>query len=55
MPHPRSPFGRWVVISVDDRIPCKKGTRTPLFLKAHGNELWAVLLEKASLLLTTSY
>jgi len=37
----------WVVITIDDRIPCKKGTKEPLYMKMKGNELWAVLLEKA--------
>ena len=39
--------GAWVVVTVDDRIPCKPGTKQPLFMKLQGCELWAVLLEKA--------
>jgi len=38
---------KWVTVTIDDRIPCKKGTKKPLFMKHHGNELWAMLVEKA--------
>jgi len=34
-------------ITIDDRIPCVYGTKTPAFTKPNGNELWSVLLEKA--------
>jgi len=37
----------WVTVKIDDRIPCAKGTKTPLYCKNHGNELWAILIEKA--------
>lgn len=37
----------WKIVIVDDRIPCDKGRRTPRFMKPNGNELWAILLEKA--------
>jgi calpain-15 len=37
----------WVVVKVDDRIPCKKGTKKPHFMSPNGNELWALILEKA--------
>lgn len=37
----------WETVTVDDRIPCKKGTTRTEFLKCDGKELWAVLLEKA--------
>ena len=30
---------------MDDYVPCKRGT--PTFTKANGNELWAIMLEKA--------
>jgi hypothetical protein len=40
-------LNKWVVVTVDDRIPCKKGTNRPRFMKPNGNELWAILLEKA--------
>eukprot|EP00578_Thalassiosira_sp_NH16_P010871 CAMPEP_0181122174 /NCGR_PEP_ID=MMETSP1071-20121207/25161_1 /TAXON_ID=35127 /ORGANISM="Thalassiosira sp., Strain NH16" /LENGTH=458 /DNA_ID=CAMNT_0023207103 /DNA_START=258 /DNA_END=1635 /DNA_ORIENTATION=- len=38
---------KFVVVTVDDRIPCKKGTRRPRFMSPNGNELWAIILEKA--------
>jgi len=38
---------KWVIIKVDDRIPCKKGTKKPHFMKPNGSELWAIILEKA--------
>ncbi|KAG7365070.1 calcium-dependent cytoplasmic cysteine proteinase, papain-like protein [Nitzschia inconspicua] len=38
---------KWVIVKVDDRIPCKKGTKKPHFMKPNGNELWAMILEKA--------
>jgi len=36
-----------VVITVDDRIPCAKGTKKPRFMSPHGCELWAIIMEKA--------
>ena len=36
----------WVTVVVDDLIPCKKGTKQPIYMGCNGNELWAVLLEK---------
>ena len=38
---------KFVIISVDDRIPCVKGTKTPRFMQPNGSELWAIILEKA--------
>eukprot|EP00929_Paragymnodinium_shiwhaense_P040296 TRINITY_DN21054_c0_g1_i1.p1 TRINITY_DN21054_c0_g1~~TRINITY_DN21054_c0_g1_i1.p1 ORF type:complete len:486 (-),score=48.61 TRINITY_DN21054_c0_g1_i1:90-1547(-) len=44
---------KWVFVTVDDYIPCDKdswerhGIASPLFTKPNGNELWAMLLEKA--------
>ena len=38
---------KWVVVTVDDRIPCPKRSKTPRFMRPNGNELWAILLEKA--------
>lgn len=38
---------KFVIVTVDDRIPCKKGTTTPRFMSPNGNELWAIILEKA--------
>uniref|UniRef100_A0A7S2ECG6 Calpain catalytic domain-containing protein n=1 Tax=Ditylum brightwellii TaxID=49249 RepID=A0A7S2ECG6_9STRA len=34
------------VVTVDDRIPCQKGTKTPRFMNPTGPELWAMILEK---------
>ena len=38
---------KFVIVVVDDRIPCKKGTKKPRFMSPNGNELWAIILEKA--------
>lgn len=44
---------RWELVTIDDWVPCNKtdylkdGTCKTLFMQPHGNELWAVLLEKA--------
>ena len=38
---------KWETVTVDDRIPCKKGTTRSEFVACDGKELWAVLLEKA--------
>ena len=38
---------KWCIVVVDDRIPCPKGTKRPMFMKPNGAELWAILLEKA--------
>ena len=45
----------WVIVKVDDRIPCHKGTKTPRFMKPNGNELWAIILEKAYAKFAGSY
>ena len=39
----------WEVVTIDDTIPCVKshGRYEPLFARPFGNEMWAVLLEKA--------
>lgn len=45
--------GKWQEIVIDDFIPCDKqkyekdGIARPVFSQPHGNELWAMLLEKA--------
>ena len=39
--------GEWNVVIVDDLIPCNRNTKKPIFAKPKGNELWAILLEKA--------
>jgi len=38
---------KFVKVTVDDRIPCKKGTKTPRFMSPKGQELWAMIVEKA--------
>lgn len=38
--------GEWVEVTIDDYIPCIPGGQ-PIFSKAHGDELWVLLLEKA--------
>jgi len=38
--------GEWVMVTVDDYFPCYP-MAGPMFSKAHGNELWVLLLEKA--------
>mmetsp|Transcript_12340 Transcript_12340/g.16737 ORF Transcript_12340/g.16737 Transcript_12340/m.16737 type:complete len:166 (+) Transcript_12340:237-734(+) len=45
--------GEWKEVVVDDYIPCWKDG--PAFSKAHGNELWVILLEKAWAKLHGSY
>jgi len=37
--------GEWSTVIVDDYFPCKGNT--PVFSRAHGDELWVMLLEKA--------
>lgn len=37
--------GEWRTVIVDDYFPCKNNT--PAFSRAHGDELWVMLLEKA--------
>lgn len=46
---------KWVIVIIDDLIPCFKGTKQPRFMKPNGNELWAILLEKAYAKLCGSY
>eukprot|EP00555_Chaetoceros_dichaeta_P015090 CAMPEP_0198260928 /NCGR_PEP_ID=MMETSP1447-20131203/9771_1 /TAXON_ID=420782 /ORGANISM="Chaetoceros dichaeta, Strain CCMP1751" /LENGTH=399 /DNA_ID=CAMNT_0043948695 /DNA_START=89 /DNA_END=1285 /DNA_ORIENTATION=- len=38
---------KFVKVIVDDRIPCKKGTKVPRFMSPNGHELWAIIVEKA--------
>lgn len=45
----------WVNIVIDDFIPVSPGTCTPKFAKANGNEIWAMLLEKAFAKMYGSY
>ena len=46
--------GEWVEVTVDDYIPCGP-FKGPLFSRAHGNELWVLLIEKAYAKLHGSY
>ena len=46
--------GEWVVVTVDDYIPCFFNA-SPIFTRAHGPELWVLLLEKAYAKLHGSY
>eukprot|EP00193_Tetraselmis_chui_P011676 CAMPEP_0177786244 /NCGR_PEP_ID=MMETSP0491_2-20121128/20815_1 /TAXON_ID=63592 /ORGANISM="Tetraselmis chuii, Strain PLY429" /LENGTH=360 /DNA_ID=CAMNT_0019307433 /DNA_START=329 /DNA_END=1412 /DNA_ORIENTATION=- len=41
------PLNKWVVIKIDDRIPCDPRNGEPLFAKPVGSEAWVMLLEKA--------
>ena len=38
---------RWEKVVVDDLVPCKRGTRMPLFACPSGNHFWPILMEKA--------
>eukprot|EP00438_Fugacium_kawagutii_P021001 Skav228366 [mRNA] locus=scaffold1981:186121:187188:+ [translate_table: standard] len=38
---------QWEVITIDDFIPCKAGSKTPFFSQPKTNELYVMLLEKA--------
>lgn len=38
--------GEWVVVTIDDYFPCSSNGG-PIFCSNNGNELWAILLEKA--------
>jgi hypothetical protein len=46
--------GLWTSVRVDDYIPCFPGSG-PVFTRSHGNELWALLAEKAYAKLHGSY
>eukprot|EP00742_Colponemidia_sp_Colp-10_P006128 GILJ01006558.1.p1 GENE.GILJ01006558.1~~GILJ01006558.1.p1 ORF type:complete len:814 (-),score=130.82 GILJ01006558.1:164-2605(-) len=46
--------GEWKVVTVDDLFPCSPN-EGPIFSRAHGNELWVLLLEKAYAKLHGSY
>lgn len=46
--------GEWLTVTVDDYIPCSVNAG-PLFSRAHGNELWVMLMEKAYAKLHGSY
>ena len=46
--------GEWQTVTVDDYIPCSPSAG-PVFSRAHGNELWVMLMEKAYAKLHGSY
>jgi calpain-15 len=46
--------GEWQEVVVDDYFPCYPNGE-PMFSRAHGNELWVLLLEKAYAKLHGSY
>jgi calpain-15 len=46
--------GVWQELTIDDYFPCSL-EGPPLFTRAHGNELWVLLLEKAYAKLHGSY
>mmetsp|Transcript_12457 Transcript_12457/g.1865 ORF Transcript_12457/g.1865 Transcript_12457/m.1865 type:complete len:86 (+) Transcript_12457:307-564(+) len=39
--------GEWVVLLVDDYLPCGYSGKSPAFARAEGDELWVMILEKA--------
>lgn len=46
--------GEWVTVTIDDYFPCFP-LGGPIFSRNHGNELWALILEKAYAKLHGSY
>lgn len=38
---------KWVVVTVDDNIPVFAGTKSAIFMRPNGGEMWAILMEKA--------
>jgi hypothetical protein len=46
---------RWVTVTVDDLIPCYKGTKNPIFMQPHNNEFWPLIVEKAMAKFMGSY
>lgn len=38
--------GEWIEVTIDDYFPCLP-FRGPLFSRAHDNEMWVLLIEKA--------
>ena len=39
--------GKPQIVIVDDYLPCNKRTKRPVYAQSNGNEIWAMLLEKA--------
>lgn len=46
---------QWKTITIDEYIPVHKGTKRPKFAQANGNEMWAMLVEKAFAKMYGSY
>lgn len=46
---------RWRVITIDDYIPVKAGSKSPMFSQPNNNELWVLLMEKAFSKILGSY
>lgn len=46
---------RFVIVTVDDLIPCKKGTKKPIYMQPHENEFWPLIVEKAMAKFMGSY
>ena len=47
--------GQWMDVLIDDYFPCKGPMQGPVFSRAHGPELWVMLVEKAYAKLQGSY
>ena len=47
--------GQWMDVLLDDYFPCKGPMQGPVFSRAHGPELWVMLVEKAYAKLQGSY
>ena len=45
----------WVIVTIDDAVPCAKGTLTPVMMAPHSNFMWPLLLEKAVAKFAGSY
>lgn len=45
----------WVIVTIDDAVPCTKGTLTPIMMAPNRNEMWPLLVEKAVAKFAGSY
>ena len=46
---------KWEVITVDDYIPVRKGTKQTMYMRPHNNEIWPLIMEKAMAKFLGSY